>query len=453
MKGNVASRRVLVTALAVLLRCLIGLHTHSGEHDPPMHGDFEAQRHWMELTRFKDVSEWYKYDVLYWGLDYPPLSAYHALLTSYGIGAVDPAAIALDSSRGHEGAEARAAMRFSVVIWDLLVLIPAAWFFAICHEGNEWRRVLIFWAITCSPPLLLIDHGHFQYNGVFLGLLVLAVGCVLRGQDVLGAAFFALSFNFKHMSLYFAPAFASYALGRTKAAGVAYLLRLCLSALLTTAVLWSPFDAGVVFRRLFPIERGLYEDKVANLWCAVSPLIKLQRLGSKSGLFKLAAAATLLAVLPSCIALYRRPSHSRLLLGLCTSSLSCFLFAYQVHEKQILLPQVAVAMASVSACDSMAYFSLVATFSLFPLMSRETLTLAYSALLLLHIYFLELLGASRALFSAVTAVMLGSHLLWAFGPSFSSLPDLYPLIFSALSCGALLLLLVSLNRKLWVCEG
>jgi len=43
-----------------------------------MHGDFEAQRHWMEITNHLPVSFWYFYDLQYWGLDYPPLTAYHS---------------------------------------------------------------------------------------------------------------------------------------------------------------------------------------------------------------------------------------------------------------------------------------------------------------------------------------------------------------------------------------
>lgn len=45
-----------------------------------MHGDFEAQRHWMELTTNLPISQWYFYDLEYWGLDYPPLTAYHSWL-------------------------------------------------------------------------------------------------------------------------------------------------------------------------------------------------------------------------------------------------------------------------------------------------------------------------------------------------------------------------------------
>jgi hypothetical protein len=45
-----------------------------------MHGDFEAQRHWMEITTHLPITKWYLYDLQYWGLDYPPLTAYHSWL-------------------------------------------------------------------------------------------------------------------------------------------------------------------------------------------------------------------------------------------------------------------------------------------------------------------------------------------------------------------------------------
>lgn len=51
-----------------------------GQNQPPRHGDFEAQRHWMELTLNLNTFHWYRQtqfnDLDYWGLDYPPLTAY-----------------------------------------------------------------------------------------------------------------------------------------------------------------------------------------------------------------------------------------------------------------------------------------------------------------------------------------------------------------------------------------
>ena len=90
--------------LALLLRWIVSLHPHSGmfqaghccechhlltrfptgQNAPPMYGDYEAQRHWMEITVNLPVSQWYQNssqnDLLYWGLDYPPLTAYHSYL-------------------------------------------------------------------------------------------------------------------------------------------------------------------------------------------------------------------------------------------------------------------------------------------------------------------------------------------------------------------------------------
>jgi len=53
---------------------------YPGQGTPPMFGDYEAQRHWMELTNHLPTRQWYTYDLQYWGLDYPPLTAYHSWL-------------------------------------------------------------------------------------------------------------------------------------------------------------------------------------------------------------------------------------------------------------------------------------------------------------------------------------------------------------------------------------
>lgn len=49
-----------------------------------MFGDYEAQRHWMEVTLNVPLKDWYNHtednDLQYWGLDYPPLTAYHSYL-------------------------------------------------------------------------------------------------------------------------------------------------------------------------------------------------------------------------------------------------------------------------------------------------------------------------------------------------------------------------------------
>jgi alpha-1,3-glucosyltransferase len=58
-----------------------------GEGKHPMFGDFEAQRHWMEITLQLPVEDWYRNttnnDLQYWGLDYPPLTAYLSYFFGY----------------------------------------------------------------------------------------------------------------------------------------------------------------------------------------------------------------------------------------------------------------------------------------------------------------------------------------------------------------------------------
>jgi alpha-1,3-glucosyltransferase len=63
-------------------------------------------------------------------------------------------------------------MRWSVVLADLTIFYP------ICllmlrrklrtfSFDYQWAAILM---VLCAPPLILIDHGHFQYNCVALGL-------------------------------------------------------------------------------------------------------------------------------------------------------------------------------------------------------------------------------------------------------------------------------------------
>lgn len=96
----------LIALFAVVVRISVGLYSYSGRATPPMFGDYEAQRHWMEVTVNLPARDWYEQtkdnDLQYWGLDYPPLSAYWALFLGQIAKLVDPAMVALHSSRGYE---------------------------------------------------------------------------------------------------------------------------------------------------------------------------------------------------------------------------------------------------------------------------------------------------------------------------------------------------------------
>ncbi|GMF14981.1 unnamed protein product [Phytophthora lilii] len=163
----------LVWLLLVLVRWLVGLHSYSGEHTPPLFGDYEAQRHWMEITTSLRVSDWYfnttSNDLLYWGLDYPPLTAYVSYLFGLAAEVAEPSMVELTSSRGYESATSKVFMRTSVLLYDVLLFIPAIYCVARAMYGSEhWtRRTAFLLLILLQPAVLLIDHGHFQVQLIY----------------------------------------------------------------------------------------------------------------------------------------------------------------------------------------------------------------------------------------------------------------------------------------------
>lgn len=220
-----------VAVAALVARAAVGLGPHSGESTPPMYGDYEAQRHWMELTLHLPAREWYEQgehnDLQYWGLDYPPLTAYHSRACGGLVAALaGPEALALGKrSRGFESEASKAAMRLSVILGDVMCYLPACYAAAMAYysrqggrkpgDGRGEKRALrAFAALALQPCLLLIDHGHFQYNGVSLGLSIAGAALAMRGADIAGAVAFALALNHKQMALYYAPAFFAYMLGK-----------------------------------------------------------------------------------------------------------------------------------------------------------------------------------------------------------------------------------------------
>ena len=128
----------------------------------------------------------------------------------------EPAALALGASRGYETPSSKLFMRGITLALDLAFLFPAALACSavFAPAGARRQRRLLLVALLFSPALLLVDHGHYQYNGMSLGLAAGAAAATASGHDVLGAVLYSLSLNHKQMGLYFAPAFFAHMLGR-----------------------------------------------------------------------------------------------------------------------------------------------------------------------------------------------------------------------------------------------
>lgn len=139
--------------------------------------------------------------------------------------------------------------------------------------------------ILMQPALIMIDHAHFQFNSVMLGLTLWAINCFLTEHFILGSIFFCASLGFKQMALYYSPAVFSFLLGRcfTEKKGILLFVKLGVTVIITFGLMFSPWlksleDIQQVILRIFPVARGLYEDKVANVWCAINVVIKLRQI-------------------------------------------------------------------------------------------------------------------------------------------------------------------------------
>jgi len=410
---------VLLFSVSLILRYGTSLWPYSGKGVPPMHGDYEAQRHWQEVTLNLPLTEWYNQtennDLQYWGLDYPPLTAYHSYLVGTVAEQVNSSYVLLHKSRGIESTEHKLFMRLSVIIADLLVYFPAVRLF--CGSNINISSLLL---IT-YPGLIIIDHGHFQYNGISLGLFIMAMALTTRNFDILGSIMFCLALNYKQMELYHALPFFFYLLGKCFKQPTYFRKSMKLAvigvAVITTfAIIWLPFIlAGPytslqVLKRIFPVDRGLYEDKVANFWCTIDIVFKLKQNLDQNQIGLMCLGSTLLLSLPSNLHLLFNPTSRNFMLSQVITSLTFFLFSFHVHEKTILLVAIPAILVTAQPSRKSTYvrfwlpwFLTISVFSMVPLLIKDGLlipTLALSTLFLTMYWSLDqLVPANISIFT------------------------------------------------------
>jgi alpha-1,3-glucosyltransferase len=411
-----------------------------------MHGDFEAQRHWMEVTINLPATHWYFHDLEWWGLDYPPLTAYHSWLLGR-IGAfIKPEWFALYLSRGLDDLDLKVFMRATVIVSEYLIYIPAVVVcvrhFARIYHINAWESSIALTAILMQPATVLIDHGHFQYNTVMLGFVVATISSILAGRPLWSCVFFVGALGFKQMALFYAPAVAAYLVGICIFPHIDILrfIGIAIVTVASFALLYAPLLLGTcwdtsrhiplpsdvstppllailpfklrakawyypyVFQlaqsihRIFPFARGLFEDKVANIWCAVhsSGLHKLHKYDS-SLLSRAALALTLVSIAPPCTVILLKPKKKLVPLALAATAWGFFLCSYQVHEKNILLPLLPMTLLLASEGGMkpatrawVGYANLLGCWTMVPLLARDELRMPYAVLTLLWCYLIGL---------------------------------------------------------------
>ena len=389
----------------------------------------------------------------------------------------------------------------------------------------------LLYTVSCvvCPSLLIIDHGHFQYNGVCIGLSLCALyaisngtGIVKRGKatatskgssdyvngtgmgwwgraryDMAASVLYCLSLNFKQMALYYAPVFFLALLGRCwvvgrRPTGVQDLARtlqhfalIAATVIVTFAVMWLPFcfaasahasesgrDTCVpallqVLHRIFPFSRGIFEDKVSNLWYVLSVVIDVRRLADASTLLRCALALTCVLLLPVGISIWhvvmKRGGQSfnhplLLLLAMTCSALSFFLASFQVHEKSLLLALVPAALLLPYEPLLVCWFQVLGMFTMYPLLLRDSLGGAYACCITIYLRLvINYYGASPpSRFQTVKVAfvllsflgMLALHAAWQLREPPTRYPDLYPALFSLY--GAVQLVVAYVLSSMWL---
>lgn len=355
-----------------------------------------------------------------------------------------------------------------------------------------------------------------RYNNVSIGFCIIAIALLMgiRPRPLLSAFFFTLAINYKQMSLYFALPFFCYMLStyvmrataRVSSTGAKMFRFFQLGAVVvaTSIVCWIPWllmsseplaDVRLVIHRIFPFYRGLFEDKVATLWCTTNLLIKWSRVFSTEQLVRIRYArnlflcplvtilkpfinlstlsnnstiGTLLLALPSNLLLLWRPSKRDFLHALFSTSMAFFLASFHVHEKTILFPLMPLLLLAIE--DSPSGWALrtapltviVSCFSMYPLFVKDKLQLAYAASVVLFGSITHLVASATSP-SATAATsrayliyertykpfmiicMFAIHVVMAFVPPPVRYPDLWTVACTTLSCGHFVLLYLLCN--------
>lgn len=407
---------------------------------------------------------------------------------------VNPTWFALMTSRLLDDHDLKVYMRATVIVSEYLILIPAC---VICvrhltrmYGINTWESSIALTAILMQPANMLIDHGHFQYNTVMLGFVVASISSMLSGRPLWGCVYFVAALGFKQMALFYAPVVFAYLLGICvfPRIDIVRLFSIALVTLLSFAVLFLPLLLGVfydswrniplpsdaqtppllsalplsvsskawyyplllqlaqVIHRVFPFSRGLFEDKVANIWCAIhtSGIHKLHQYPSEL-LSRAALGLTSLSILPPCAIIFLKPRKELVPWAFAATAWGFFLCSYQVHEKNVLLPLLPMTLLLAGGSgmrpDTRAWIgfaNLVATWTLFPLLKKDELRIPYYVLTLLWAYLMGLPPTSLSVYfgeqgsylrlptKLVHLVFYAAMVAWHFGEAFVEAPASKP---------------------------
>jgi len=407
---------------------------------------------------------------------------------------INPAWFALNTSRSLDDPSLKIYMRATVFISEYLIYVPAVVLFvrrfSRMQRVNSQEASIALVAILMQPATILIDHAHFQYNTVMLGFVAATMACINANKLLWACVFFVASLGFKQMALYYAPTVFTYLLGTClfPRLRLGRLISIALVTVTSFALLFLPLLVGAIYNsyqgvsipssvppllqglslndkalyyapliqltqsihRIFPFARGLFEDKVANFWCAIHTFHKLNGYPTV-WLQRISLGATASAILPPCLTLVIRPQRRLLPLALAATAWGFFLFSFQVHEKSVLLPLLPMTLM-LSGEDGLlpqtrawvTWANVLGAWTLFPLLKRDELRIPYFILTLLWAWLMgvpEMLTSmdssrhsgptgllTRLFHGSFYLAMIVWHVVEAFVPVPDGKPDLWVVV-------------------------
>ncbi|CAL1527996.1 unnamed protein product [Lymnaea stagnalis] len=383
--------------------------------------DFEVHRNWLAITHSLPLRQWYVDETSQWTLDYPPLFAWFEYILSLFAVNFDPKMLEV-SNLNYASEGTVLFQRLSVIMTDFVYYYAVKEFQTINilskhspREKDRFSTTIQSIFLIFNIGLFIVDHIHFQYNGILFGIMLLSLIRILQGKTLEGAFWFAFLLNMKHIFMYIAPAYFIYLL-RTfcfQADKPISLTRFsffnfaCLGAVVSGVFVFSfgPFiyfgQFIQVMSRLFPFKRGLLHAYWApNFWALYSGLDKVLTIfGLKLGILNAGKVQSgsmtsglvqeynhttlpsippgfslllvVFGMMPALLNLWNQRTVVSFLRTVILCGLTSYLFGWHVHEKAILMAIIPMALLVLnSKADARIYLilSTAGFYSLFPLL-------------------------------------------------------------------------------------
>lgn len=97
------------------------------------------------------------------------------------------------------------------VYWFLIEYTPNF----SCIENlaqKTYQKTVLSIILLGNFGLLVIDHIHFQYNGIMFGILLISIAKMIQEKHLQSAFYFAILLNMKHIFVYVSPVYVAYLL-------------------------------------------------------------------------------------------------------------------------------------------------------------------------------------------------------------------------------------------------